>query len=473
MTDSFGKSHIFDYEPSVGSMEMQPASPARITQIKGNFLFGNTFDFVKNPLRFLMNAMQYQQKMVQIRIAGRNIYLLFRPEEIKYVLQENNKNYTKSDAYLGVQLFLGNGLLNSEGDFWRRQRKLAQPAFHKQRLALLVERMNRATLDMLQRWEAHMTAQPLNISQETMQLTLEIVSEALFSSDVKKYIQSISSALNIIIDYAYKSISSYIKIPLKYPTPSNVKFKKAVNQIDSVVYEMINRRKHAQVGDHLDLLGMLMEAQDEETGEKMNSKQLRDEVTTIFMAGHETTANALAWAFYLIAQYPKVAKKMRIEVIQVLGKDGLPTYENVRELKYILQVIHETLRLYPPAWVVGRKTIESDLIDKYPLPANSAILISPYAVHRNPAYWENPNEFNPDNFLPEQEKKRPTYAYFPFGGGPRLCIGNNFALMEMQIILALAVRQFDFHLVSEQEILPEPTITLRPKTELKLKIAPV
>ncbi|MES2733873.1 MAG: cytochrome P450 [Bacteroidota bacterium] len=454
-------------------METLTTSPSKITKIKGHFLFGNTFDFVKNPLRFLISAMQHEEKMVQIRLAGRHCYLIFRAEEVKYVLQENNKNYTKSDAYRGIQLFLGNGLLNSEGDFWRRQRKLAQPAFHKQRLALLVERMNRATLDMLQQWEAHDPTQLVNISEETMKLTLEIVAESLFSADVKKYINRISASLTTIIDYAYKTIISYIQIPLKYPTPRNIQFKKATKQIDEVVYEIIDSRQNAQVGDHLDLLGMLMEAQDEETGEKMNRQQLRDEVTTIFMAGHETTANALAWAFYMLAKHPDIAQKAREEVTQVLGKHGLPTYENVRELKYVLQVIQETMRLYPPAWVVGRKTIEADQVGEYHLPANSPILMSSYAVHRNPAYWENPDVFNPDNFLPENEKKRPTYAYFPFGGGPRLCIGNNFALMEMQIVLALVIRQFDFHLVSEQEILPLPTITLRPKDELKLKLTAV
>jgi cytochrome P450 len=451
-------------------METLPRSPRSISKIKGNFLFGNTFDFLKNPLRFLLRAMHRRERVLQIRLVDRTCFLIFQAEDIKYVLQENNKNYVKSDAYRAIQLFLGNGLLNSEGDFWRRQRKLAQPAFHKQRLALLVGLMNRTTLETLQRWEQHKPGQPVNISEEMMKLTLEIVSESLFSADVKRHLDHISDSLTTIIDFAYDSIGSYIHIPLKYPTPRNLKFKRAVNQIESLIYEIIDRRKDAKMGEHLDLLGMLMEAQDEESGEKMNSRQVRDEVTTIFMAGHETTANAMAWALYLMARHPDVASRVRIEAEQVLGKDGLPTYENIRELKYTLQVVQETLRLYPPAWVVGRKSLEADKIGEFDIPARAPILMSPYAVHRNSAYWEKPDVFDPDNFLPERERQRPTYAYFPFGGGPRLCIGNNFALMEMQIILILAIRRFDFQLAHPQEIVPLPTITLRPKEELKLRL---
>ncbi|MBC7921858.1 MAG: cytochrome P450 [Ferruginibacter sp.] len=452
---------------------IQTATIRRIPKIKGNLLFGNTFDLVKDPLRFMVDAMGRNERITQIRLVNRNCYLIFRAEDIKHVLQENNRNYTKSDAYKAIQLFLGNGLLNSEGDFWRRQRKLAQPAFHRQRLALLTEPMNRATLAMLRRWEQPDRTQPLNISEETMKLTLEIVSESLFSADVRKHLDHVSDSLTTIIEYAYDSIHSYVHLPLSIPTPRNRKYKKSVERIERLIYEIIAGRQNAKAGDHLDLLGMLMEAQDEETGERMNPRQLRDEVTTIFMAGHETTANALAWAFYLLAKHPAVARQVRQEVSEVLGTEGLPTYENVRNLSYTTRVIQETLRLYPPAWVIGRKTIAADQIGGYAIPAQAPILMSPYAVHRHPEYWPNPDAFDPDNFLPEREKQRPTYAYFPFGGGPRLCIGNNFALMEMQVILALTVRQFDFQPTGTQRVIPEPVITLRPKDGLRLYLNPV
>ena len=448
---------------------IQTAVPKRVPRIKGSPLFGNTFDLLKDPLRFLVDAMHRNERIVQIRLVNRATYLVFRAEDIKHVLQENNRNYVKSDAYKGIQLFLGNGLLNSEGDFWRRQRKLAQPAFHRQRLALLTEQMNRATLGMLGRWKQLALTQPLNVSEEMMKLTLEIVSESLFSTDVKHHLNHLSDSLTTIIEYAYESVFSYVPIPLRFPTPRNVKFKRSVKHVERLIYEVIDGRRNAKPGDHLDLLGMLMEAQDEETGERMNPRQLRDEVTTIFMAGHETTANAMAWAFYLMAKHPEVAHRVRWEVSEVLGTQ-VPTYENVRELKYTLQVIQETLRLYPPAWIIGRKAIAPDQIGDYPIPAGAPILISPYAVHRNPEYWPNPDAFDPDNFLPEQEKQRPTYAYFPFGGGPRLCIGNNFALMEMQVILALTLRQFDFQLTGNQDVVPEPLITLRPKDGLRIKV---
>lgn len=441
-------------------------------RIKGLFLVGNTFDFLKDPLQFIVNAMHQCPAVVHVNIASRDVYMPFRQEDVKYVLQENNRNYTKSEAYDVIRLFLGNGLVTSEGDFWRRQRKLAQPAFYKQRLSLLVDLMNQSTLAMLARWEELDPFRPVDISNEMMKITLEIVSKSLFSTDVKKHLDHISGALTTVIEYAFDTMSSFIRIPLKYPTPRNVKFTKAVNQLEGIFYEIINSRQHTNPEDHDDLLGMLMSAKDEDTGEGMSIQQLRDEVATIFMAGHETTANALSWTLYLLASHPESVHKLRQEVTEVLGHEGLPTYENIRDLKYTMQVIQESMRLYPPVYVIGRKTIEEDEIGGYRIPAGVTIMISAYAIHRNPEYWDKPDVFDPDNFLPERIKDRPSYAYFPFGGGPRLCIGNNFAMMEMQIILALLIRQYDFALPFRQlKVYPEPTVTLRPKDGLKLRIS--
>ncbi|GAA4456394.1 cytochrome P450 [Nibrella saemangeumensis] len=448
-----------------------------IPQVKGAPLVGNTFQFIRDPLAFLSRLQQQYDRLVRFTIANRLVTLTLTPEDAKHILQENNKNFVKSDAYKVLSLFLGNGLLNSEGDFWRRQRRLAQPAFHRQRLALLVDTMVQETQELVERWKQHTTALPVDISEEMMKLTLEIVTRSLFSSDVKKHLGNISKEITTIIEFAYAELHSFVHIPTHYPTPRNIRYRRAVEKVEGIIYDIINQRRAEKAsGNHVrydDLLEMLMEARDEETGDQMTDKQLRDEVTTIFMAGHETTANALAWSLYLLAKHPEVASKVREEVHRVIGSEGIPTAETVRALSYTLQVIQETMRLYPPAWLFGRKPVIDEPLGEYVLPANFGVLICPYLLHRDPKHWTNPDQFNPDNFLPERLKERPAYSYIPFGGGPRLCIGNNFALMEMQVVLALLVRTFDFHTTRRNVIEPEPGITLRPKGGLRLRISPM
>ncbi|MFC5409176.1 cytochrome P450 [Larkinella bovis] len=447
-----------------------------IPKRKGLPWVGSTFDFARDPLAFLTGLQQRYDRLVQFDAVGRLITLTLTPEDAKHILQENNRNYVKSDAYEVLKMFLGNGLLNSEGDFWRRQRRLAQPAFHKQRLALLVEGMNRETGELMARWKNRTLEKPLLISEEMMQLALAIVTHSLFSSDVKNHLDNVSESITIIIETAYKELFNFFPITRKWPTPRAIRYRRAVAKIEGIIYEIIHRRQTAALPaqSHDDLLGMLMEAQDDETGERMTNQQLRDEITTIFMAGHETTANALSWALYLLAKHPEVAAKVRDEINRVLGATRFPTVETLRELPYTTQVIQETMRLYPPAWIFGRQPLQSDQFGAYRLtvPGANGVLICPYLLHRDPRYWEKPDTFDPDHFRPEAVKLRPTYAYLPFGGGPRLCIGNHFAMMEMQIVLSLLVREFDFQPVDTREIRPEPGITLRPKGGLRLRVLP-
>lgn len=442
---------------------------------KGLPIIGSTWHFLGDPLTFLIQIQKEFDQLVTIKLLLGDITFVLSAEQTKYVLQENNRNYHKSEAYKVLAIFLGNGLLNSEGDFWRRQRKLAQPAFYKQRLSLMTEMMVAETRQLLQDWSNHTPAQPRDITTDLLSLALNIVTKALFSADVGDKISGIADALDEIMHFGDTRLKSVIKIPTNYPTPRNVRFLKAVKKVEAVIYGIINNRREALKQDpdvrYDDLLDMLLHTRDEETGEGMSDKQLRDEVTTIFMAGHETTANALSWGLYLLAQHSEVVEKMREELANVLGEEGAPSFENSRELVYCNQVVQEILRLYPPAWIMGRRALDSDKLDEYTIKPNTYLLISPYALHRHPDYWDKPEEFNPDRFSPENSKDRPTYAYIPFGGGPRLCIGNNFALLEMLMVLALMVQNFDFHLISpDQKVIPDPMITLRPKGNLLLKI---
>ena len=447
--------------------------PKPIPKRKGIPFVGSTFDFARDPLGFLTGLQRQYDRLVQFKAVGRLITLTLTPEDAKHILQENNKNYVKSAAYDVLKMFLGNGLLNSEGDFWRRQRRMAQPAFHKQRLALLVDGMNRETTELIAHWKNRDLTGPLLVSEEMMHLALAVVTRSLFSSDVKNHLENVSESITIIIQTAYKELFNFFPFTRNWPTPRTIRYRRAVRKTEAIIYEIIeHRRRQPAETRHDDLLGMLMETRDEDTGEQMTNQQLRDEVTTIFMAGHETTANALSWTFYLLANHPDVTEKVREEINRVLGLKNLPTVETLRELTYTTQVIQETMRLYPPAWIFGRQPLHSDQFGDYrvEVPGADGMLICPYLLHRDPRYWKNPETFDPEHFLPEQVKLRPTYAYLPFGGGPRLCIGNNFAMMEMQIVLTLLIRDFDFQPVDQKIVEPEPGITLRPKGGLRLRV---
>lgn len=400
----------------------------------------------------------------------RKLVVTSQPEHIRHILQGNNKNYRKSFAYDILRLLLGNGLLTSEGDFWRRQRRLAQPAFHRERLNNIAQIISEKSQKMLDKWAVDAKQHKwVNLSQAVNNLALDIVSEALFYSDIQQYdLQEISRNVTIMIEFGDYRIMRPWALPLWFPSPRNLKFKRAKKKLDALMYEMIDNRRGSQVQRN-DLLQMLLEAKDEETGEGMSNEQLRDEVITLFMAGHETTANALIWTFYLLGANPSKAEKIRTELSEVL-KGEAPNFDNVRALVYLRQVIDESMRLYPPAWIVGRKTIGADQWGGYEFPAGVNVVMPILVMHRDPDIWENAEQFEPERFEPERFKEQHKQAYLPFGAGPRLCIGNNFALIEMQIVLALSLQRFDYELSPDFKPDMQPLVTLRPKHDLKIKL---
>ena len=433
---------------------------------RGLPLLGNTLAFFRDPLKTLLILQRQQHRMVHLRIGGRHQYLVFSPEDSKHVLQENHRNYGRSLAFQVLKIFLGNGLLTSDGEFWRRQRRLAQPAFHRQKLAALTQTMITETATWLDELKQRNRTQPVNVSQAFMDVTMRIVCKTLFGSDVATQLDGLSLALDTLNYMANERLVSPIRMPLNWPTPGNRRFRRAGIQVDSFIYGLINQRRQNLItgvdsGD--DLLGMLLSAEDEETGERMSDQQLRDECVTLFAAGHETTAVSMAWTLHLLAQNPDVLARLRSESKSVLGDAKTPVPDLFRALPYAMQVVQESLRLYPPAWIMSRLALGDDHIGPYTIPAGAAALVCPYLLHRDPANWSDPERFDPERFAPGGEKDQlHSYAYLPFGGGPRLCIGNQFALMEMQILLAMLVRDFDIQAVSNQRISPKPLITLRP-----------
>lgn len=397
-------------------------------------------------------------------------YAFFHPDHVEHILVDNNRNYVKRGGP-GNELLrpvVGNGLLTSDGDFWLRQRRLVQPAFHRRRIAAFSTTMTHAARAMLDRWASRAgTGEPWDVAEEMMRLTLEIAGRTLFSVDLTGEAETIGDAFvaasQKVIDYSTIPYGSlFLRMPFMPGVPT---LNRNVAALDGVVNGLIaERRQHrlAGQGESADLLDMLMDARDEETGATMTDEQLRDEVMTLMLAGHETTALALSWAFYLLSQHPQVRERLETEVDAVLG-DRTPTMEDIPALTYTAQVLDEVLRLYPPAYLLSRFTIADDVVGGYDLPAGSVLSLSPYVTHRHPEFWPEPESFDPDRFTPQRQAERPRFAYFPFGGGPRQCIGNRFALTEAILVLAMVTQQFRLDLVPGHPIALEPLITLRPK----------
>lgn len=422
----------------------------------------------RDPLRFFTAMMM---KYGDIVMLGKGWYFLSHPDYVRQVLQENNRNYEKGVLVAPLKLLVGNGLLTSEGGFWLRQRRLAQPAFHHRRIADMADTMVKLTDDMLGRWEkTHARGQRFDVATEMMALTARIIGVTMFSTDVAGRTSDLYDALSTTIHFVNRRSSSLVRLPLNVPIPKNQRFNKALHVIDTLMLDVITDRRRS--GEHTgDLLSMLMQATDADTGEQMSDQQLLDEAKTIFLAGHETTANALAWAFVYLSRSPEVARRLRDEVRAQLG-DRTPTFADVAKLRYTRMVIDETLRLSPPAWSTVRTPLRDDVIGGYHIPAGSFITISPYVTHRNPAFWPNPEGFDPERFNPDRQEDRPRFAYFPFGGGPRICIGNSFALMEATLLLAMICRRFQLDLVPGHPIDTLPEVTLRPRHGVLVTLRP-
>jgi cytochrome P450 len=425
----------------------------------------------RDPLEFITRITQQQGDILRFRFLFTPALLINHPDYIRHVLQDNHRNYDKhSFDYEVLKPVVGNGLLTSDGDFWLRQRRLIQPAFHRQRIAALGEQMVQATETMLAGWEAfERRGEPVDAAAEMMRLTLTIVGRALFGQDLSSAAARVGPAFSVVNAGVAALFRSFIPTTLKFRLPP---MKGAIAELDEVVNGIIAERRAAiQAGESPgdDLLGMLLQARDEDGQTGMTDKQLRDEVVTLLLAGHETTANLLAWTWYLLSKNPAAAEHLRLELRRELAGCP-PSIDDLPRLKYTRMVLQETLRLYPPAWIISRRAIQDDVVGGHPIPAGTVISISPYAMHHHPGFWANPEGFDPQRFSPEQVEGRPQYAYFPFGGGPRLCIGRDFALQEAIIILATVAQRYRLDLVPGHAVVPEPLITLRPREGVKVRL---
>ena len=394
------------------------------------------------------------------------VVIVTNPDMVKHIMQDNNRNYVKSHGYAVLKVLLGEGLLTSEGEFWRKQRRLLQPAFHRDRLSSFVDTYAEFGQKLVDKWSEIPEGQVVDVSKDFMETTLHIVSKAMFSSDVGDAMDVVDREFDYANEKLIKRITNPFPLPLWFPLPHIRREKNSYEAIKGVVLKVIEkRRKNTTKYD--DLLAMLMEVEDADTGEKMSDQQIQDEVITIFLAGHETTAVALTWLVHCLDENPEVLEKLLEEEQRVLN-GSIPTIDKLRELEYTRMVIDETLRLYPPAWIIGRHANAADKLGQFDIPENTNCLIPVYYIHRNPKYWKDPEKFNPERFSKENSKGRHKFLYFPFGGGPRLCIGNNFALMEMQVIVPMIVRAFKLAKAKGFEFKKEPLITMRPNPHMEM-----
>lgn len=428
-----------------------------------HWLFGSGYILRDRAHTVIPDLVKKYGEIISLSLPFTRIVIAAKPEYARYVLLDNNKNYRKSLAYDMIKLLLGNGLLTSEGDFWRKQRRLAQPAFHKQKLADLTAMMVRKAQGEVERIKPKAeSGEYFDVAPDMTNLTLDIISEAIFSNGVDDKAELVSQQITLLNQMATEKLNAPIRLPASIPTPTNLKERKSIKILDDIIYGIIEERRKSGVSKS-DLLSMLLDARDEDTGEGMDRKQLRDEIMTIFIAGNETTANAMAWILYLLSQNPEAEEKMMKEIDEKLDAGTELNFQNVLGFQYVRQVIDEAMRLYPPAWVVGRRNYEDDEIGGYRIIKNTNVLVPIMYFHRSEKYWDEPLKFKPERFAPELRNNIDRYVYFPFGGGPRLCIGNNFAIMEMQIILIHLYRNYKFRLKPGFTVEPEPLITLRPK----------
>ncbi len=421
--------------------------------------------YMRDPLQFVTDMFEQYGDFVIQWIGTFPLIFTRDPDVIHDVLVTHAASFHKSPDYRdenrGLARFLGQGLLTSEGELWRRQRKLIQPAMHPRRIEAYADTMVTLTRQTIANWQ---DGAVLDINRQMMQLTLKIIARTMFSTDVTREVNTISHALDF-----FQTANNTVDIfPDWVPTPLHMRWPKVMNEFNTIIHQIIQHRRNTGAENFNDLLSMLLLAVDE-NGVGMSDKQLRDEVATIMLAGHETTANAMNWTLYLLAKHPEVEARLHEEVDRVLG--GRPaTLADFEALSYTEMIIKESMRLYPPAWGIGREIIEDVTIQGHMLPKGGQVSIPIWSLHRHPDYWDEPEQFNPDRFSPENEKRINKRVYLPFGNGARICIGNHFALMEARLLLATIAQQYRLRLNDGQQVKPEPMITLRPKGGLPMRI---
>ena len=445
-------------------------------EARGGVLLGSLRELRRDFLGTLTKGFDEHGDIVRYRLASRVAHAVAHPDFAHEVLVSRSREFLKPKKDKGLGLLLGSGLVtNDDYDSWLSQRRMMQPIFRRQRIDALAGDMTAAGDELLSRWEKFaLSGWPVDMAAEMSRVTMEIITRTMFGEHAPGQAGKVSAALGVASHFVNDRLKNPLAVPLKIPTPGNRAFLESNKTLDEIVYGIIRRRqarRQASGEERGDLLDMLIEARDEETGEGMSETQIRDEVLTIFAAGHETTANALTWTWYLLAQHPQIMKRLQREVDSVLA-GRTPTAGDIPNLKYVAQVFNESLRLYPPVPMVARRVDQATHLGGYRLPKDSLVFMSIYHFHRHRDLWDGPETFDPDRWLPERGKRAHQLSFMPFGAGQRLCIGNHMALMEGALLLAQIARRYEPRLISSNPPVPEVGVTMTPKNGLPMLIQP-
>jgi cytochrome P450 len=419
----------------------------------------------RDPLGFMLDGSRTYGDVFRFRLGPFVLHVLAHPEHVRRVLLDNARNYARSWHYGRAKAIVGDGLVTTEGAAWRRLRRMSQPAFHHDRIAALAGGMTAAIGEMLDRWRAHArgsAGEPIDVAAEFARLALRIAGRALMGVDLIGEADRVTRAVTAALEYFEYRANNLLVLPPGVPTPRNLRARRALRALDEVIAGNLAARRAGpgRVAD--DLLAMLLAVRDEETGEGLSDRELRDQILTFMGAGHETTAVAMAWTVSLLARHPEVDGRLREEVDGVLG-GRTPAADDLPRLPYTRRVIEESLRIYPPVYGVVRTAKADDEIGGYRIPRRTMVVLSPYVTHRHPAFWPEPEAFDPDRFLPERSAGRPRFAWYPFLGGPHQCIGQEFAMMELVLAVAMMAQAFRFRLAPGAAPEPQPMVTLRPR----------
>lgn len=431
------------------------ASPRRAPGPPGRWGLRNLASFARDQLGLLRHVADEYGDVARLELLGKTYFLVSHPDDVEAVLVKHARVMLRDGHSVILERALGKGLLTSEGDLWKHQRKLMAQAFVPRRIQSYGAAMASVTAAGLGSWR---DGAAINLHQEMSRLTMEVVADVLFGSGLTPAdIELVRDSMETVNEFFANSPEAITLLPAWVPTPRNRRVTAAVARLDELIFRIIARRRAGEARE--DLLGTLLAAQDDD-GARMSDRQLRDEAMTLFLAGHETTALALAHTLYLLSTHPEVERRLHAELASVVG-DRLPTADDVRSLPYAERVLKESMRLYPPAWTTGREAAEDVEVGGYRIPKGAQILVSQWVVHHDPRWFPNPEGFDPDRWAPERAKDLPRYAYFPFGGGPRVCIGNRFAMLEATLMLAVIVSRWRLDLLPGQRLELKPSVTLR------------
>jgi cytochrome P450 len=435
-----------------------PPAPA------ASFLLGHTFPYLRDEVGYMTRAVREYGDLIRLRLGNLTTYIVVNPAHIEYVLKTHADNFIKDELTRWLIPLVGQGLLTSEGEFWRRQRRLIRPAFQLHEIQRYATVMVEHTERMLAGWHA---GQVRNVHEDMMALALGIVAKTLFDAELEGEAKIVGESLETVMNY-FMSPMRWVGIREVLPLPSTLRYRRAIKRIDEIVYGFIRRRRESR-RDPGDLLSHLLAARDDQGGGGMTDRQLRDESVTLFLAGHETTALALTYAFNLLARSPEADSRLATELDQVLGGRA-PCAADVPNLKYTEWVIRETMRLYPPAWGIGRQALADCEIGGYSVPKGTQLFLVIWLVHHDSRWFPDPDSFRPERWDQDLIKRLPRCAYFPFGDGARICIGNHFALMEAVLLLATIAQKYHLSLESDQALELVPSITMRPRHGLRIRI---